>query len=52
MTAERRTDQAFGSKEMPDGFADARWDAKLPSFRPKLALPKSYALRMSRMPGG
>ncbi|GAA3245497.1 hypothetical protein GCM10020256_72410 [Streptomyces thermocoprophilus] len=32
---------ASGSKAMPDGFAEARWEVKLPSFRPKWALPKS-----------
>ncbi|CAL9321978.1 hypothetical protein SUDANB180_01189 [Streptomyces sp. enrichment culture] len=50
--AELLAAQAFGSKEMPDGFAEDRWEAKAVSFRPKLALPKSYALSLSRTPAG
>lgn len=33
--------QALGSKVIPDGLAEVRWEAKLTSLRPKLALPKS-----------
>ena len=35
--------------EMPYGIAAVRFDAKLPSLRPKLALPKLYAARVLRM---
>jgi hypothetical protein len=44
--------QALGSKGMPDGLAEERCEAKLSSLRPKWALPKSYALNLSRRPAG
>lgn len=44
--------QALTSKGTPEGSAAARWLGKLASFRPKLALPKSWALNLSRRPGG
>ncbi len=47
-----RTGQASGSNGIPAGSASVRWAAKFASLSPKLALPKSYALGMSRIPAG
>ncbi len=44
--------QAWGSNAMFAGLAFSRWWLKLPSLRPKTALPKSAWLSLSRKPAG